>query len=293
MGLLNPVCEFLVQLHKEKPLGPKVLFISRQTVPLTEEALDRLLSRHGLENQNDGPVEFDEDTRGAAGQRYISDKYFMRALGVKDYAAIDVTAYEGADLVWDLGVPIPDEFKGKYDFIYNGGCFDNMFNPGVALMNLSAMLRPGGRMVCMESAASWNGPYVMFSPGWFNDFYVVNNYERSAVYLATYRDNDQLFHGPWRMDYINMGADPNGCPPEALNGDRILILTWAEKGESSTDHVQPVQYQYRTTQELRTTFKRLDAGLRSRAPLMIDGRPIPPVTAPYLNPVGELGVDLR
>jgi SAM-dependent methyltransferase len=292
MGLLNPVCEFLVKEHKVRPLGPKVLFISRQTVPLTIDSLHKLLARHDLHDQNTGPVEYDDDTRGAKGKRYVSDRYFMQALGIKEFHALDVTAYEGADIAWDLGEPIPLEYCGKYDFIYNGGCFDNMFNPGVALMNLSRLLRLGGRMICMESAASYNSPYLMFSPGWFYDYYVSNNYDWCSVYLATYRTSDQLMHGPWDMQYVNVPAEPNGRSPEALYGNHLLLLVLAQKGNDSTDTIQPVQCQYRTTAQLKDTFARNEAALRQRAHSLIDGQRVPLTSAPYLIDVGKLGIDL-
>lgn len=292
MGLLSPVCEFLVKEHKAQPLGPKVLFVSRQTVPLTIDALHRLLARYDLKDENTGPVEYDNDTRGAEGQRYVSDRYFMQAIGISEFESLDVTDYEGADIVWDLGQPIPEEYCGKYDFIYNGGCFDNMFNPGVALMNLSKLLRPGGRMVCMESAASFYSPYLMFSPGWFYDFYVSNNYAWCVVYVATFRTPEQLAHGPWDMQYVNLPADPNGPAPEALNGDHLILLTCAQKGDDSTDTIQPVQAQYRTTQQMQDSFARKEAGLQQRARPLIDGQRPPLSSNSYLIAVGKLGVDL-
>jgi len=293
MGLLNPVCEFLIIEHKRRPLGPKALFISRQTVPLSLAALRRLLARHSLSDQNTGPVEYDEETWGASGRQYVTDRYFMRALGIHDYNALDVTDYEGADIVWDLGQPIPEKYHGTFDFIYNGGCFDNMFNPGVAMMNLSKMLKPGGRMVCMESASSYHPPYLMFSPGWFNDFYVFNSYNSCAVYLASYPGHDELMHGPWRMRYVNVPASPNGGPPRPAEGEHLLLVTVAEKGAASSDTIQPIQHEYRTTPELKETFATNQARLRSNAPPLINGAPAPDLSAPYLIDVGSLGDDLN
>jgi hypothetical protein len=76
----------------------------------------------------------------------------MKSLGINTFHALDVTDYEGADIVLDLGEPIPEKYCGNYDFIYNGSCLDNMFNPGVALMNLS---KPQGRIINIEAASSW------------------------------------------------------------------------------------------------------------------------------------------
>ncbi len=288
MGLLMPVAEFIIKEHVNRPFGPKVLFIGRQTVPLSLESLNTLLAKYGLKNKNKGPVEYDTETRGSERYRFITDRYFMKALGLDDFEAMDVTDYEGADLIHDLGEPIGKEHYSKYDFIYNGGCFDNMFNPGIGLMNLSKLLKPKGRMICMESAGTWNGPYVMFSPAWFYDFYVTNKYQHCAVYLASYQNNNDLTHGPWKMEYVNMTADPGGPSPEALNR-HLLLLVIAEKSSESTDSVQPIQFHYRTTAELQDNFRCNEDNLRENDRPLLNGMIIDPKTAPYLINVGFFG----
>jgi hypothetical protein len=41
-------------------------------------------------------------------------------LGAKEVHAIDINAYEGASIVWDLCVKIPDEMANVADFIVGG-----------------------------------------------------------------------------------------------------------------------------------------------------------------------------
>ena len=292
MGLLNPLAEFLVREHSIRPLGPDILFIGRQTVPLSLEALNTILGHYGLTNQAHGEVEYDRETRAAEGKLFITDRYFMKSLGVNTFHALDVTDYEGADIVWDLGEPIPEKYYGKYDFIYNGSCLDNMFNPGVALMNLSKLLKPQGRMINIECASSWNDPYIIFSPGWFYDFYVSNNYKYSDIYLISYQDNNEFFYGPWEMQFVNVPANPNGAPPEVPRGIHLALLTIAEKGDSSTDTVQPVQAQYRATKELKDAFRCSEASLQAASRQLLNGHTIDPANAPYLVDVGRFGLGL-
>jgi len=73
------------------PLGPDVLFIGRQTVPLSLEALNTILGHYGLTNQAHGEVEDDHETRGAEGKLFITDRYFMKSLGINTFHALDVT----------------------------------------------------------------------------------------------------------------------------------------------------------------------------------------------------------
>jgi len=294
MGLLNACAELLVKEHALRPIGPDVLFIGRQLVPLSLDTLNRLLARYGLKNQAPDCAEYDNETRGAAGHGFITDRYFLKALGVKTFHALDVTDYEGAEIIHDMGLPIPEKYYGKYDFVYNGSCLDNMFNPGVAMINISKLLKPKGRSVNIESASSRNSPYIMFSPGWFYDYYVVNKYKRAHIYLAAINNNDELHYGPWDMYYVNVRADRNGPPPNPEKDIQYALLTVAEKGEASTDEVQPVQYQYRTTPDLRDEYEKNEAVLMQESCSgLIHNHHVDPTIAPYLNYVGKFGVDLR
>ena len=263
MGLLVPLIEVLLEEHKFKPITGKVLFIGRQTVFLDAAKHEALLKRHGLANLANSPVEYDQETRGAQGQRLITDRYFMKSLGVDKVDFLDVTDYECADIIHDLGTPIPEKLRDSYDFIYNGGCFDNMFNPGVAIMNLSKMLRPGGRIVCMESASSWKSPYLIYTPGWFYDYYVVNGFLDCKIYLMSYGGrHDDLIYGPWNLYYVNLDANPNGAPPETTHDNHLIVVSIAEKGSTSTCDVQPIQAQYRTKIEWVDDFKAKSAQVK-------------------------------
>ena len=261
-------------------------------MPLSLEALNTILGHYRLTNQAPREVEYDRETRGAEGKLFITDRYFMKSLGINKFHALDVTDYEGADIVWDLGEAIPEKYYGKYDLIYNGSCLDNMFNPGVALINLSKLLKPHGRMVNIENASSWNDPYLIFSPGWFYDFYVVNNYKYCEIYLISYKDNDELFYGPWEMQFVNVPSNTSGAPPEVPRGIHLVLLTIAEKGDSSTDTFQPVQSQFRATKELQETFRRSEASLQASIRPLLNGHTIDPANAPYLVDVGRFGLGL-
>lgn len=294
MALAGPICEFIIREHCYRPIRGESLFIGRQTVPLSPQILERLLARHGLRNVAPGPVEYDNDTRYSEGKEYISDRYFMRSIGIDHFHALDVTDYEGADIVHDLGYPIGDEHRQKFDFIYNGGCFDNMFNPGVAMMSLSKMLRPGGRMVCLESASSWAAlPYLVFSPGWFHDFFVMNRYADCKVYIAGFADGHQLWHGPWDMSYVTVPAHPVGGSPEPSQNRNLLLVVIAEKGADSTDDQQPVQSVYRVGDAINAAYDERQAALLAHPrPIVTDGREVKPPFSEYLTPVGEIGRDL-
>lgn len=296
MGLLVPVAEAIVAEHCYRKIEGDVLFIGRQTTFIDAKSLDLLLGKYGLSVPAGFTYEFDSETRGASGQRFITDRCLMRSIGIEKVNFLDVTDYEGADIVHDLGYPVPDSLLDRYDFIYNGGCFDNMFNPGVAMINLSKMLRSGGRVVCLESASSWNSPYLIYSPGWFWDYYVTNAFADCKIYIGSYHDNDDLFYGPWDWYYVNLtsaNSDKNGGPPEAIENNHLVIITVSEKGESSTSERQPIQHQYRLDDRLRKEFDRNAETMRVCKRPIILGREGKECYDQYLTPLGKIGVGIH
>src|SRR5258708_7525361 len=255
MGLLAPVAEFFLAEHHFKPITGNVLFVGRQTTFLNQKSLSVLLNKFDVAAVPAGDVEFDTSTWGAKSGQYITDRYFMKTLGIEDLRFVDVSDYEGADIVADLGYPVDSSLHGKFDFIYNGGCLDNMFNPATAMANFSRMLKPGGRVVCMESASSFNSPYLMYSPGWFFDYYVTNGFSDCKVYVCSYRNLSELFFGPWNLFYYDWQRNKNGPSPEAKYNNHLILLTIAEKSVQATSDTQPIQYQYRNDPKLNIEFE--------------------------------------
>ena len=274
MGLLAPVAEFILSEHSYKKIEGEVLFIGRQTTFLDQHSLGLLLKKYQITAQIPGDVEIDTSTMGGRQGKFITDKYFMKTLGVQNLRFIDVSDYEGADIVSDLGYPVDSSLHGQFDFIYNGGCLDNMFNPAGAMANFSKMLKPGGRVVCMESASSYNSPYLIYSPGWFFDYYVTNGFSDCKVYVCSYKSRKELFFGPWDLFYFEWMYNKNGPSPETIHNNHLLIITIAEKRLGSTSERQPIQHQYRNDLRLNTEFENNLAEFSHSKRPVINSKPI-------------------
>lgn len=189
-------------------------------------------------------VEFLESVKPKGEVLFIGHQTtFGKELGI-DHWVLDQSDYEGADIIQDLGYPIPESLYGEFDFIFSGGSLDNMFNPAQAMMNFTQMLKPSGRLVCMESASSFNCPYLMYSPGWFCDYYEANRFNSWKSYICSYRNSRELMYGPWRWFEYDQKNNRNAPAPKT-NRNNILVVSLAQKGEHTTHDVQPIQYQYR------------------------------------------------
>src|SRR6266487_92780 len=223
--LMVPMAEILLRWHQERPIDGDVLFIGRQAMPTSLEAGVYMLARYGV-----------PDAKLEGGPTFVSDTSLMRSLGAKSFSVLDIAERDTPDFRLDLGLPVPTDLHRRFDFIYNGGCFDNMFNPGEAMMNISRMLRPGGRALFVECATPLPGAYLMFSPGWFRDFFEVNGYASWEVSIAKFGwHHDEMTLGPWELTPFDFTVDPQGSPPMPEPECHRLVVAKAEKGEASTN----------------------------------------------------------
>ncbi len=74
----------------------------------------------------------------------------FRNLGFSTLDAMDVSDYQGANILQDLTQEVPGNLVGKYDLIYDGGTTEHIFDLPVALANLRDMLRVGGVLVSVN-----------------------------------------------------------------------------------------------------------------------------------------------
>jgi hypothetical protein len=206
MALVHPIIDFILQESEKRPILGDVLFIGKQ------ETFGRELK-------------------------------FGSGINLK---TMDWSPHFGVDIVQDLGAALPVDLWRKFDFIYDGGSLDNMFNPAQGIMNMSSMLRPQGRMLCLSCASSFSLPYTMFSPGWFYDYFEVNNFESWDIYQCSYTSEQELIYGPWKVRKLVEGGDLNRPAPPSETGLHWVIVAIGRKGKDSTAYRQPIQYQYRT-----------------------------------------------
>lgn len=258
MGITPQHADIILREHAYKELPKTVYLLGRQTITLSFEAALELCSKHGIEPV-DVQVERDEETHGAKTEEgdFITDKTFFSLLGVENVYAIDCSDYEGAELVVDLNQPIDSSVAGIADFIFGGSVLDNIFNPATYIKNISQMLRPEGRLIDQNILSFYHHAYLLASPAWFFDYFVINKYRDCKIYISEHPHMYGLSVAP--EDEIIGDFGPVRGMPTGLT----LI---AEKGEDSTWHVQPIQDCYRSAQEWVSYRRNLQALLASPRP---------------------------
>lgn len=147
MGIDFVMFDWLADLSARwKPQG-RSLMLGRQAYKV-EEGLERryrfAMRALGLEGEAADFLQPD----GA------SETVFEK-LGFPGMESLDFSAYEGATVVHDLNMPVPDSLHGQFDFIFDGGTIEHVFDVPAALRNVFHMLKPGGRFVSFNGMNGW------------------------------------------------------------------------------------------------------------------------------------------
>lgn len=124
-----------------------------------------MLGRQGFQVETQFRQRYEAALRkaGHAGTRfdYLQDDGYSETLfdrlGFGRVESMDMSDFEGATLLQDLNAPVPDALEQQFDFIFDGGTIEHVFNVPVALANVFRMLKPGGMFVSANGMNGWVG----------------------------------------------------------------------------------------------------------------------------------------
>lgn len=252
MSITLPLAKFLIQEHSYKALPKKILTLGRQSVLLNRFQAQELFEQFGLRTK-ESSFELDQETAHAKQNPelcLINDRSFFAPLGVESIDVIDHSGFEGANITLDLCRPIPSIYKNRFDFIFGGGCLDNVWNPSNAMVSATEMLRSGGRILQLETSTSTSYCYMPQTPAYFFDYYIWNRFSDVKLYYGSVSELKQITKDSWPMLFLDvLKTDfPQASLPDS--GDRLgFTLCLAEKSGDSTSDQFPAQWCYRSEKD--------------------------------------------
>jgi hypothetical protein len=160
MGLNINSLMFLLDARARGVSFGHVLMIGRQSMAVTAGDIRRLMKR-------EGPATHLDLRRLALGPDVYAEQFF-ELCGATTVESMDKTDYEGATVLHDLNVPVPETLFNKYDLIVDGGSLEHIFNVPVALRSYMKMLTVGGHYVCSTATNNYAGHgFYQLSPELF------------------------------------------------------------------------------------------------------------------------------
>lgn len=169
MGLNVNSVKFLLLAHAQGISFNRVLMIGRQSLTVTPRDIHRLVKlplstamQSNLRSLELGPGMYAEQ--------------FFRLCGAEKVDSMDKTSYEGATVLHDLNLPVPDTLFRTYDLIVDGGSIEHIFNIPTAFQNYMHMLKIGGYYVCNTATNNYSGHgFYQLSPELFYAVFAPEN----------------------------------------------------------------------------------------------------------------------
>ena len=196
MGIDVAALRFLLDTRKNGSAFGKTIQIGHQGIHVWPDLYDYA---EGLVKESGLCVSLAELLGGDSN----ADTLFKN-LGATQVDTMDISAYEGAQVIHDLNEPIPKRLHGKYATVYDGGSLEHVFNTSVAVKNLMNMLEVGGTLMIATTANNYLGHgFYQFSPEWaFRTFSEKWGFEIFSCYLV---DCDRIYNLVPAVDPAELG----------------------------------------------------------------------------------------
>jgi hypothetical protein len=189
-------------------------------IPATDQQIERCFHREPM-----GPLYIDE---------------LLRFLGADEVVSLDYSNFEGATFLHDLNGPLPVAHQVRYDFVFDGGTLEHVFDFPSALRHSLEALRVGGHFLSIAPASNLmgHGFYQMSPELYFRVFSDDNGFDlrRMVLFDASRGDADFfLVHDPAQTGRRNdlIGARPVVLAPLAK---RITIRRIFERMPQQSDY---------------------------------------------------------
>lgn len=221
MGILISEVFKLLSLIKDKNIR-SICMIGKQDIDI-DFGGNRFIEKSDLFG-----MDYDKDLYRKIKNKYPVDSYgFFKCWGVPEVRVLDISAFEGADLIFDLNSSeLPAAYKEKFDLVIDGGTTEHIFNVANCMNNLAGMVKKGGYIYHMLPCAGWvDHGFYSFSPTFFLDYYGQNSFQIEDVSLRF--------------------ESENGVGPVFYSQDCRLFLTYQELNQFIKKHMDGKRVQLR------------------------------------------------
>jgi hypothetical protein len=171
----------------------------------------------------------------------IVDAHSLFSLCGYTLDCIDISAARGDEIIADMNQPLPSEFEGQFDVVYDGGTLEHCFNVAQAVKNMALACKLGGFCININPLNVYNHGFYNFSPTFYADFYGCNGFELTD--LVSLSGNYGTLDSP-QMTRLHPMKRFDQAP------ERAVIMAVAQKAKQAPI-IWPIQAKYRINPNLR------------------------------------------
>jgi hypothetical protein len=166
MGIDVAAFKFLIDNHQY--IKGDTLQLGRQGLHYAGDWADKTGQKAELSNKilTEANLKFKAQDTVEGGDGH-TEKLF-KLLGAQSVETVDYSPYEGASITHDLNVPVLDLYHDKFDFIYDSGTIEHIFDVKTVTENIKSMLRLNGVVAIITVCNNFPGHgFYQFSPEFF------------------------------------------------------------------------------------------------------------------------------
>lgn len=170
--------------------------------------------------------------RGDYGESLLMDTF-----GASQVDSIDNSDYEGATIVADMNMPVPESLHEQYDTVIDFGCTEHIYDVAQSLRNVAALCRPGGIILHVVPANGFCGHgFYQFSPElFFSRYSTGNGFNETEVFLADLCD---IHH------WFRVSRPRDGQRINVRSQDEMYVLVVTKRVANAGDEVQQSDYEF-------------------------------------------------
>lgn len=231
MGINTAMARFMARARKLGTELGDVVTIGRQSLTVPEADLAAIARFLGI----------DEAAARTVARDHYAERLLTSVYGARSTCSIDVSAYEDADILHDLNLPIPATLAGRFDTLIDAGTIEHLFDQRTVLTSYMALVRQGGSIFLQTNANNLcgHGFYQLSPELLYRVFAPANGFEVREMILV---ETPLIFVERSRSQRAYRVVDPAtvGKRVQLTGGRPTTIAVHARKTASVEPFTQPV-----------------------------------------------------
>ena len=249
MGLFkDEIVELFKFFNRNGTVGKSLVMIGKQDIYISKKVLMKIVDSMDITGFNN---EVKEKIINGEDKIDSYDLFYM--IGFKEVHAIDVSDFEGADIILDLNETLPMDYVDRFDYVLNGGTLEHIFDIAKAMNNITKLVKFGGSICHIAPAVGMvNHGFYSISPTFFVDFYKKNDFLLNEIKLEfLIRPNSDvneicsLYSGDIRLiDDRNALNKYIKSIQMMKGGDEVQLVCFATRKTKNCTYGYPLQGYY-------------------------------------------------
>lgn len=235
MSLPAQIVALMLTEHVREPFVGPVLAYGKQSMNIRFDGMLEMFKALGIAPDPAGLAD------PPPADTYVDFARLLKLLGLGELCTLDVSPYEGADIVADLNFPVPPELVGRFGLIVDGGTMEHVFDIRQGMKNTADMLRAGGRALHTTPVNNYvNHGFVQISPTFYYDYYVENEFDDVRGIMIVQPRAEMLYLG-WNFFHYDHATMSGESSMFCASNTQLGVYFTARKTPLSTSGRVPMQ----------------------------------------------------